>query len=335
MREHKLDVMKGILVIGMIYCHVLQFFGEQTLSASGQWLIHYINVVSFSGFVFVFGYTSMLAYYTKPYKSIVKKVIWATGKMLVAFYTSGVGYRILAERRMLQWEVVKPILLMEDMPGWSEFLASFALLTVLPILLYPCIKKLGKRGLLCVAGVLLLTTFFPYGVIEDKRLGLIFGTYTFAVFPVLQYGFYYFMGIWFQQFDKTGIRWQWSIATIASGIGVFYVISHEWQMPQRFPPSIYWIVMGALPVLFYYRISARISRTKVIHSVGLKWLRDIGANSLFFLLLSNLLIFACAGLGIISPITTLSGVVATGILMACIVYMMKLIRPISQKPHRT
>ena len=55
-RELNIDLMKTILVLGMIFSHVLDFF------LVNNFFSLYFNLISFSGFMLVFGYNSYNAY---------------------------------------------------------------------------------------------------------------------------------------------------------------------------------------------------------------------------------------------------------------------------------
>ncbi|MBB6692153.1 DUF1624 domain-containing protein [Cohnella xylanilytica] len=55
-RERAIDLFKGLLVIGMVYCHTLQFFSDPQAYPNGQRIIDLVNLITFSGFVFAFGY---------------------------------------------------------------------------------------------------------------------------------------------------------------------------------------------------------------------------------------------------------------------------------------
>jgi uncharacterized membrane protein len=56
-RSEAIDIMKGILVIGILYSHVTVFYGTRSFGATI--LKTYVNALSFSGFLFGFGYAFM------------------------------------------------------------------------------------------------------------------------------------------------------------------------------------------------------------------------------------------------------------------------------------
>ncbi len=290
-RERAIDLFKGLLVLGMVYCHSLQFFSDQLIYPQGQTWIDLINLITFSGFVFSFGYVCQLAYYSKPFSEVWHRMLAAAFKTLLAFYISGTAYRLFIDHRPLEWNTIKPILLLNDMPGWSEFLASFTYLIVLGLILFAPLKWLvGRKWVgFTAAGLLLLTTCFPYGSIHAAAWAPLLGTRDFASFPVVQYLLYYLLGMLFARYR---IGWDWRVLTgavLASGAFVWRWLSNaDVSLPERFPPSIWWIVGSALLLYGYYLMSRLMQEYPLLFLP----LEAMGRNVLWFLVMSNVLIFA-------------------------------------------
>ncbi|SFB53711.1 hypothetical protein SAMN05216312_11243 [Cohnella sp. OV330] len=290
-RERAVDLFKGLLVIGMAYCHTLQFFSDQQVYPNGQRFIDAINLITFSGFVFAFGYVSQLAYYAKTFRRAAPRMLAAAAKTLVAFYLSGTAYRVFIDGRGLTWANIKPILLLDDMPGWSEFLASFTYLTIVGLTLFVPLKKLAERKWLgsAVAAALLMTTWMPYGSIHTTQLGPLIGTRDFASFPVLQYFPYYIVGM---LFARHRMAWDWRVlagAAALTGAFLWKWLSAEGQaLPGRFPPTVWWIVGPALILYGYYLLSKLMER----YPAPFAPIEAMGRNVLWFLVMSNMLIFA-------------------------------------------
>ncbi|WP_123039583.1 acyltransferase family protein [Cohnella candidum] len=290
-RERAIDLFKGLLVLGMVYCHTLQFFSDQQIYPNGQIWIDLINLITFSGFVFSFGYVSQLAYYNKPFRESAPRMLMTALKTLVAFYVSGTAYRLFIDGRLLEWNNIKPILLLQDMPGWSEFLASFTYLMVVGLVLFVPLKWLAERKWLgfAVAGLLLLTTFIPYGSIHAMKLGPLIGTRDFASFPVVQYFPYYLIGMLFARYR---IVWDWRVlagAVLASAAFLWKWLSSEGHpLPERFPPSVWWIVGPALLLYGYYLLARLMERYPKPFMI----FEAMGRNVLWYLVMSNVLIFA-------------------------------------------
>lgn len=292
-RERAIDLFKGLLVLGMVYCHTLQFFSDQQVYPNGQLFIDVINLITFSGFVFSFGYVSQLAYYAKPFRQAAPRMLQAAVKTLGAFYISGLAYRLFIDGYVLSWATVRPILLLEDMPGWSEFLWSFTYLMLVGLILFVPLQALAGRKWLgfAVAGLLLLTTWLPYGSIHAMKLGPLIGTRDFASFPVLQYFPYYLVGILFARYR---IGWDWRVlagAAAASGAFLWRLIAQDGALPERFPPSVWWIIGPALLLYGYYLLGKLMERYPSPFAV----LETMGRNVLWYLVMSNVIIFALKG----------------------------------------
>ncbi|WP_238323143.1 acyltransferase family protein [Gorillibacterium massiliense] len=288
-RERAIDLFKGLLVIGMIYCHSLQFFSDVQVYPGGQKWIDFINLITFSGFVFSFGYVSQLAYYSKPFRRSAPRMLLAGVKTLLAFYVSGTAFRLFIDQRPVGWSTIRPILLLDDMPGWSEFLASFTYVTIAGLVLFVPLKWLAERKWLsfAVAFILLGATFIPYGSIHAPQLAPLIGTRDMASFPVVQYFPYYLAGMLFARYR---IRWDWRVlaaALLASG-AFFWKWQMQGDLPERFPPSIWWIIGPAAVLYGYYLLAKWLEQ-------GVRYLAPIeimGRNVLWFLVMSNVMIFA-------------------------------------------
>ncbi|KGE19056.1 hypothetical protein [Paenibacillus wynnii] len=292
-RERAIDLFKGLLVIGMVYCHSLQFFSDQQVYPVGQRWIDLINLITFSGIVFSFGYVSQLAYYTKSFRQATTRMLLAASKTLAAFYLSGIAYRLFIDGRLLAWESIRPILWIEEMPGWSEFLLSFTYLMLAGLVLFVPLKWLVERKRLgfAVAGLLLATTFIPYASIHNIKLGPLIGTRDFASFPIVQYFPYYLTGM---LFARHRIVWDGRVftgAATASGMFVLKWLLGSERLPERFPPSIGWIMGPALLLYGMYLLSRLLQRYPRL----LKPVEMMGSNVLWFLVMSNMLIFALKG----------------------------------------
>ena len=61
-RNQEIDIMKGLLTLAMILCHCLQFFGKEDAGIE-KILVNVINLTTFSGFLFCFGFVCCLAYF--------------------------------------------------------------------------------------------------------------------------------------------------------------------------------------------------------------------------------------------------------------------------------
>lgn len=282
-RDYSIDFMKGMLVIGMILAHVIQFLGKWNVVAAE--ISSFINCITFSGFFFCFGYVFYIAYLRKSFSDVWRNILTTFFRTLVAFYISGICYCIIFKRTAGNW--LYEILLLFRIPGYSEFLVSFALVTFVGgVLFVPLQKLLEHKWLTTVIGLLLLTTtFIPYNKITCTQLGLFIGTKKFAAFPVLQYFPLWLAGAYFAKYK---IKWNRNVFVITFWCSLTYVISKHLKSPLlvRFSPSLLWIISPLFFIYCYYLISTVLSKYK--YSVAII---KIGQNSLFYLLVSNIMIF--------------------------------------------
>lgn len=323
-RDIKIDIFKGLLVIGMIYCHVLQFFSDAGAYPSANIIINIINVITFPGFVFSFGYTSRIAYLSKELKDVYYRILNSAFKALVAFYISGIGFRVLVDKKQLGFQTVVKVLTLSDIPGWSEFLVSFTFYILTAALLFKPLKLLlEKKAAFWVAFVLLFfTTFIPYEKIQVTQIGLLIGTTRFPSFPILQYMMFYLLGMYFQRYNVF-INKKLLIGSFAlTGIAVINIARHGGNLPQRFPPSIFWLLLPMFLLYLYYIVSGGLGKNDLF----IRILQPVGMNSLVYLLLSNIMIFALAGSMSVEKFGSLEGLIFTFILISVIRYFYGIIR---------
>ena len=301
-RNRSLDVFKGLLVILMTYGHVLQFFGDNALFPLECSFELLINLLVFPGFVFAFGAATALAYYSKPFNRAFPRMARSALKMLGAFYLSGIAFRVLRENKPFASGTIRRILLLQDIPGWSEFLASFAAIAVLGIVLYWPLKRLKDRPLLLlpISIGLVLLCFLPYDKITQPVLSLFLGTTRYASFPAMQYFPYFLAGLCLMWL-KGKKRWELlALALVSSLVGLARTLSLG-QLPNRFPPDFGWILLSAAGVALLYLLATGLCSLKIRRLPGLQPLRpliSLGSHSLYYLLAGNLVLFTLAGKGI-------------------------------------
>lgn len=274
----------------MIFCHCIMLLHIYNLKT--YIVFEYFNVITFSGFLFCFGYAVGIAYLGKSRKSIMKKLIKNCFRTLCAFYISGLGFEFLVNKNF-SMDTILNVLLLNHMPGYSEFLAGFFVLNLLTLIFFNQFKQLLSSKLLVFLALIvsLLATQIPYEKVPTIQLGLIIGSTKFASFPIVQYFGYYLLGAFFQQY-KIKFKVSYTlVALICSAIFFQYVFAYH-MAPLRFPPSLQWIIGGAGVLYGYYGLSIWIAnRLKKSNSIYF-----IGEKTLQFLVISNLLIFMLKGL---------------------------------------
>ena len=317
-RDTKIDIFKGLLVLGMIYCHVLQFFCDSEVYPSAGIITSFINIVTFPGFVFCFGYSTRIAYLSRELKEVYLRILNSAFKTLAAFYISGISFRVFVDGRPFNFDTAVKVITLSDIPGWSEFLVSFSLFTLLAAVLFRPLKLLLENRLLfwTVFVLLFFTTLIPYQMINTPQLGLLVGTTRFASFPVLQYMPFYLLGMYFQRhkpgFDL-GILAGAIVLTAAAAVNMAL---HGGELPGRFPPTVFWLFLSMLPLHLYYTASVHLDKVQRVSG----YFQPIGRSTLMFLLLSNILIFALDGSGSVTALNTLESLLLGVLLISIIAY---------------
>ncbi len=293
--DKSIDRIRGFLVLIMVYAHVLQFFGNGEAYPAIPRIIDVINILVFPTFVFCFGRSSSIAYLQKPFKAAAPRLVKTVLTLYAVFALSGLGFRILREGAAFNTITVEKILLLNDIPGWSEFLAAFAAYALVVLLLLRPLQWLSIRLVptLAACAVCLSLCFLPYGLIQSNQIGLFIGSRSFACFPAVQYAPYLLAGINWQTTKKHG--WSWTFIGLGATLaGVVYTVVNG--LPERFPPSLAWVLLtGFFPPAMSF-LAARIKTLPRYLNLVDSVMRGVGRKSLFYLLSSNLVIFALAGL---------------------------------------
>lgn len=285
-RNISLDFFKGILVIQMVFAHSLQFFVDLYNDQNQVALLisNYVNLVTFSGFVFSFGYVSYHAYLGKEFKVAARKIAANMGKLMLAFYISSFAFVIFREEAIFNPNTIWDLLLIRRLAGWSEFLFSFVCLMFLCLVLFPILKKLNKVSAIILAVISLGMCFIPYTHV-NPILGSFIGGTNFAYFSVVQYFVLFVCGIIFAKHKIVFNKWIGLVALLGTVAYLGHLLI--FGRPSRFPVSALWIAGSAGFLYAYYLL------VQVLPLNGkTQWLARIGSISLYYLVLSNLLIFA-------------------------------------------
>ena len=289
MRARRIDILKGILTIQMIFAHCIQFYVDLGENQTALHISEYINLITFSGFLFCFGYASCLAYFGRKWGEAAGRLIKNALRLMAGFYISSFCYVIFVEKIAYRMDVVLDILLLRRLAGWSEFLFSFALVMILECIFFPLFTEKYRWGLPVLTVVSIVVCLLPHkeaGSITGSLIGGTGGAY----FPVIPYGVYLLAGVWFAR-TRTGFKKV--ILALAFAGTLWHTIDYMWilgQQPSRFPLSFSYLIGAALFVYLYYLFAVLLE--KKTEALPVRYLADVGKNSLFYLLLSNLIIFA-------------------------------------------
>ncbi len=324
-RDSGIDLMKGVLVVGMILEHVIFLLADEGLFPLNQ-IAFTINLVSFSGFLFCFGFATQRAYFAKPLA--VRHILANAGRLLIAFYISAIGCELWVNQNRLDFFGLLGIVTLFRISLLSEFLLSFALTLLIGSLFIKPIRYLlaNRFRFLATCVILLATTFFPYELIRLPPLGLLVGTTpdVFFAYPVVQYFPLFLLGMYFAQ--QRVIRWRLLFLIGLLGISLFLVYQQVYGQPMRFPPSLAWILGSIALVLVWYSATHGLANLAIM-----RWLFvPIGVNTLFYLLISNLILFALTHAlrdELNAPIACLGMMV---LIVALTRYLVSLVRPMSR-----
>lgn len=285
-RNQSLDFFKGIVTVIMICGHIVQFFPLNWATAIFS---DYVNLTTFSCFALSLGYASDIAYISRNREKRVLRAKLAGNavKTLLAYYISGIAYSALIEGDM-SWQCVTRILLFQKVPGYSEFLLTFAAFYPVLYFLRPLLTNLDGRLYLSYLLISLLATFLPYWKVQGTLTGVLIGSSTFSCFPLLQYAGYFVTGVYLSQ-KKLVFHGKLFTATCVAGAAFLYYVVCFRSLPVRFPPSLFWVLGGYFATYVYYLLSCK---TIERFSNGLTaFVCSIGRKTLSYLLISNLLLF--------------------------------------------
>lgn len=317
-----IDYMKSFLVIGMILAHTVQFLKKTAVGVLSILLDRfsdYINLITFSGFLFCFGYACYVAYLRKDGKQARPKILITAFKILLAYYISAFSFRLLVNKDFpFTLSNCIKLLVLNDVPPYSEFLLPFFIIAILLLLFFSFAKNnIGDFYFkLIIFLSLAAALFIPYDKISLNQLALIIGTHRFASFPVVQYLPYFLMGIYFAKNNVLPNRTHMLISFLLTALFIGYTIVYK-SLPQRFPPTLFWIT-GSAFFLYCYYAGAMWLQNKEKH---LSSLLSIGSNTLFYLLLSNLILFYIAGI-----VKVEGGMnILIGIMIVCDIYLLNYI----------
>lgn len=284
-RLQYLDLLKTLLVWGMIAAHVIQLLGFG-LKPWHQAYSDFINLVTFSGFMFAFGLgVGLPSSGTSSRQKTLWQRLWPALLLLLAVYASSIAFVVLADRKPLTPERLADLLSMRVLFGWSEFLASFFVLYLVIATARPALLWIGRNpfALIAAVGLCLLSTRLVVSI-NLPLLAAVVGTTNFASFPILAYLPWFLVGIYL---GGQPLKW-WHFAIGLGATAGFYLFARQLgEFPQRFPPSALWVIGPALFLLLYLAVAKAVAARIVLPAALLL----PGRHVLSFLLLSNLVIF--------------------------------------------
>ena len=298
-RNRAIDYEKGIIVAAMVFCHVLQHFGNTGAFPEQNLLILVVCAMAFSTFVFAYGRSVMLAYYSRDFKKAVPRMLGSVARSYLAFCISGVAHRVLCGEKNFSMNLVRKVFFLKDIPGMSEFLAAFAVLGLIALVLFVPLKMLleHKTAYWIVTFACFFTSFIPYGMIRDPWLGLLIGSEKFYLFPVLQYFPFFMAGLFVAKYgmNKKAV-WLIVSAVLTAASSIYTAL---YGQPGRFPPTLLWLTMPCFGIVLLDMLAECMNRWTEKRAWAQKALAPVesmGRNSLYYLLTSNLILFAVSNM---------------------------------------
>jgi hypothetical protein len=316
-RNFAIDFMKGLLVAGMVLAHTIQFLNgrDSSLLRLGS---HFINLVSFSGFLFCFGYACWIAYFARAHLPM-RRILATALKCYGAFVVSGLALLVLLRNEPLGLPLVSSVVLVRTLPPYSEFLLAFALVILIAALCAKAVRHLvGNMALLLgfSLAMLVLAWLIPDAPNVDPLVGALIGGGDFSYFPALTYSPIFLAGAYLARNPTIPSRWIIGIGITTFSLFVLaWIAGHE---VERFPPEPIWIVSSFGASLLYFVISTWLTE-KVPLAVS-NFVIAIGQNSLGYLVLSNLTLFVVARSAARS-FSWQNTIIAYGLVMALIGYV--------------
>jgi hypothetical protein len=283
-RAADLDLLKTLLVCGMIGAHVIQLI---TLAPKREALAFsdFVNLITFAGFMFAFGIGLGLPRTGEGRRRTLVQHLWPAVLLLLATYVSSLAFVVLVDRGRVTPSLLYELFTLTRLFGWSEFLASFFVLYLLTATTRPLLLRIGQNPWFLATAVAagLASTL----LVVDWRMPVIaavVGTTRFPSFPLLAYLPWFFLGIWY---GSHPLRWWHVAAAAAVTAGFYYFTVTRGGFPERFPPTALWVAGPALFLLLYLGIARLIAaRVKLPSALLLP-----GRHVLSFLVFSNLIIF--------------------------------------------
>ena len=283
----ELDVFKTFLVLGMVFAHVVQIV-QAPIDGFTAGLSNVINLVSFSGFLFAFGWGTALSARSGRVRPVWER-LQGPAKILLAFYLSGIGAVILTDGNGWSAARILGVVTLMDLPGHSEFLASFFVLSLAMVWLGRGLGHVVRRPACLMACVAASAAFgcLPFDGPDLPWLTIFVPAPDNTYFPLAPYAMWLFLGAFYA--DRTEPFGGIDLCLAASATyALLTVASITGSLPSRFPPSTVWVIGPALFLLLYRAASMAIVRRIAVPRL---WTSP-GRHVLIYLVASNLSLFA-------------------------------------------
>jgi surface polysaccharide O-acyltransferase-like enzyme len=281
-----LDLFKTLLIYGMVTAHVIQLLGLRLGDGAARFS-DFVNLISFSGYMLAFGIGIGLS------KASRQRSPWQRFKpalvILACYYVSGLAFAVLVSRSQMTADLIIDLLTLRVLFGYSEFLASFFVLYLVIALLRPLLIAIADRPPMLVIAIIVCLAGTALTINQLVPLaGTIVGHTKYASFPLLPYLPWFLIGIRLGRQDGRPGWIEAALALVATAAFGYFLVHTGWNLPERFPPSVLWIVGPALILLIYLIFARSIADNLPLPSP----LLAPGRHVLAALIVSNLIIFS-------------------------------------------
>jgi hypothetical protein len=326
-RNVEIDLTKGILTVGMVFSHTIQFLTENP-NRIFVFISQLTDLVSFSGFLFCFGFAAWIAYLQgsqRPWRKILRTVL----KFYIAFIISGVAFRVLVNSSTPGLPLLGNIAALRDTPPYSEFLLAFAVIILLGAVFQRAIvySTQGWQPLMAATVICLAFTFLPNKIPYIPLISQLIGGQGFIAYPAVQYLPLFLLGVFRARHPEQFHLRLYFLAAMA-GILLYIMLVPFDLFLRRYPPSAGWILCSA-GVFFLYYWFAHIVHAHFPELIQ-KYLNAVGQNVLAYLLLSNLVLFTCHPLGLTKALNTTQTFIFFILLMGLIFFLQFIVLDLKQ-----
>lgn len=289
-RRDDLDLFKAALVAGMVLTHVLQLL-RPSLGSIETRIAEYGNLVSFAGFLFAFGLGSALSGRRGPWIRGGWRRWRGPVRLFAALWASSLAFALLVEQRPLEVDWLLRLVIGTELFGWSEFLASFAILALVLTLAGPrLVGLLAQPAALPIAVVLAGLSTLSLSALGFGTGGVV--PYLAAIvpvggvvsFPLIAYGPWFVLGV---QVAVRGLDLRWFLPPAVVLTALYYLPVAGDQARVRFPPEPLWLAGGAGFVIALALLTRAVCAIVTVPRLLLL----PGQHVLTFLVVSNVLIF--------------------------------------------
>ncbi|MDP4005916.1 hypothetical protein [Methylobacterium sp. NEAU K] len=286
-RRVDLDLFKTFLVVGMVLAHTIQLL-QEPIDIFAKCISNYVNLVSFSGFLFAFGWGTTLSFGTNKVRTAWDR-LRGPAKILLAFYLTAIAHLVLIDGAGWSATRILDVATLMYLPGHGEFLASLFAMSIVMIWLGKELSLVSGNPtcLIMVSGISVLCGCFHIESEDLPWVPILIGTKNAVSFPLAPYAIWVFLGSYYAPRKGPPSHLEFFLAALATYTFVAVAMTDD-HLASRFPPSTLWVAGPALFLLLYRAVSMEIvKRIKLSPIITLP-----GHHILVFLVASNFILFA-------------------------------------------